>query len=102
VATFYDQYSVMKADANAWVLSALLFIPESSPTFDVYGKVGVAELDESFSAYAYTLDCAPVSQCLRPLDSAVQQSSECCLHELERRGTFAAPSRRGRLGTRSR
>jgi len=75
VTVFYDQSSEMKADANAWVLSALLFIPESSPSFDVYGKVGVADLDESFTAGGYTLDCAPVSQCIQRFHSDVHQSN---------------------------
>ena len=71
---FYDQSSYMKADADAWVLSALLFIPEPSPSFDVYGKAGVAYLDESFVADAYTLDCTPISQCIRTFHSDVHQS----------------------------
>ena len=37
-----------KGKANATVLTALLFIPDPSPSFDVYGKVGVAKLEESF------------------------------------------------------
>ena len=72
--TFYDQHSYMKADADAWVLSALLFIPEPSPSFDVYGKAGVADFDESFVANAYTLDCAPISQCIQRFHSDVHQS----------------------------
>ena len=71
---FYDQSSYMKADADAWVLSALLFIPEPSRSFDVYGKAGVAYLDESFVADAYTLDCTPISQCIRWSYSDVHQS----------------------------
>jgi hypothetical protein len=39
-----------KGRPNAMVLTALLFIPDPSPSFDVYGKVGVAKLDESFNA----------------------------------------------------
>ena len=75
VTVFYDYRSYMRADADAWVLSTLLFIPEPSPLFDVYGKVGVADLDESFTARGYTLDCAPVSQCLRPFNNDVHQSN---------------------------
>jgi len=67
----------MKASATAWVASALVFIPERSPTFDVYGKVGMAELEESLEAhhFNYVLGaCSPVSSCpLIVQDSAVHE-----------------------------
>ena len=41
----------LKAEASATVLTAVLFIPDRSPSFDFYGKVGVAEYKESFDVY---------------------------------------------------
>jgi len=61
--SYWDQSSYMTASADATVLTALLFIPESSQWLDVYGKVGVAVLDESFRAAAQSTiaaECQPV------------------------------------------
>jgi len=41
----YAGYDI-RTQANAWVVSALLFVPERRPSFDVYGKLGVAQLDD--------------------------------------------------------
>lgn len=41
------------AEADAWVLTALLFIPEPSPSVDLYAKVGVARIEESTKASGY-------------------------------------------------
>ena len=44
------------------MLSALLFIPEQLPLFDVYGQSGIADLDESYHRPTpLTVDCFPVS-----------------------------------------
>jgi hypothetical protein len=51
----------MRASRQAWLLSALLFIPEVLPSVDVYGKVGVAGLDESISAR--TVDRRAATEC---------------------------------------
>ena len=53
------------------MLSALLFIPEASQSIDVYGKVGVADLDESFVASA--TDTRAAAGC-RPFSSSIEQS----------------------------
>ena len=51
----------VESSANAWVVSALLFIPAPAPRVDVYGKVGVALLDESFRASGYNPPtCGPI------------------------------------------
>jgi opacity protein-like surface antigen len=71
----YDQASFMKAGAEAWLLSALLFIPEQLPLVDVYGKVGVADLAESFTAIATTVECVPLSQCTNRIYSDVHESN---------------------------
>jgi len=57
----------MKASATAWVVSALLFIPERSPMVDVYGKVGMAALDESLEAHTFhiTIGNCVISACPR-------------------------------------
>lgn len=54
----YGYYS-LNSEANATMLSALLFIPHASPSWDVYGKVGVAKLDESFDVQVVerSLEC---------------------------------------------
>lgn len=41
----------LKTEASATVLTAVLFIPDPSPSFDVYGKVGVAVYIESFDVH---------------------------------------------------
>ena len=41
----------LKTEASATVLTAVLFIPDPSPSFDVYGKVGVAQYKESFEVH---------------------------------------------------
>jgi hypothetical protein len=68
----------MKASTTAWVASALVFIPERSPTVDVYGKVGIAALDESLEAHHFNYvlgPCIPISACpLNVQDSAVHES----------------------------
>jgi len=43
----------LKSETEAAVLAALLFIPEQMPSFDVYGKVGVADVDDSFTVSGY-------------------------------------------------
>jgi len=40
-------------EADAWVLAAILFIPEPSPSVDLYAKVGVARIDESTTGSGY-------------------------------------------------
>ena len=49
--TLRDNSSIT-ASAEATVLAALLFIPQPSPSLDIYGKVGAANLDESFTVSA--------------------------------------------------
>jgi hypothetical protein len=49
----------METSADATVLAALVFLPLRSPSFDVYGKVGVAELDESLRAHALVVVGSP-------------------------------------------
>jgi len=46
----------MESSADATVLTALLFIPKQSPAFDVYGKIGVGKLNESFRAHALVVE----------------------------------------------
>lgn len=41
----------LKARASATVLTTVLFIPDSSPSFDFYGKVGIAEYKETFDVH---------------------------------------------------
>ena len=41
----------LKTKASATVLTSVLFIPDQSPSFDVYGKVGVAVYIESFDVH---------------------------------------------------
>jgi hypothetical protein len=54
-----DRAVDMHATATAWVVSAVLYIPERASKVDVYGKVGVAELDESLEAHHVSyLRCA--------------------------------------------
>jgi hypothetical protein len=48
----WQQTTNMTASAEGTVLSALIFIPDESPSRDLYGKVGAALLDESFSVIA--------------------------------------------------
>ena len=61
----WQQETEMKVNTQARVLSAVLFIPEASPNLDIYGKVGVADVDESISASAIVRvtgvpeECAP-------------------------------------------
>ena len=43
----------LESSANARVLTALLFIPERATWFDVYGKVGIAELRESLEVHTW-------------------------------------------------
>jgi hypothetical protein len=71
-----------RASASAWVVSAVLFIPERAPAIDVYGKVGIAELDESLEAHHFNYNlgtplggCVPFSSCpLTVEDSEARQS----------------------------
>jgi hypothetical protein len=77
--TAWEQESYMNTSAEANVLAALLFIPEASPSIDVYGKVGVAELDESLHASAVDRRVAsgclpPQPQCFFTSDSAQSDS----------------------------
>lgn len=56
----------LKDHTNAWVASALLFIPERQPSFDVYGKFGVAQLHDSFEAsgfHYFVPECRPPAAC---------------------------------------
>ncbi len=58
----WQQETEMEVSTQALVLSAVLFIPETSPRFDVYAKVGAAQLDESISARAIRrseIECPP-------------------------------------------
>ena len=67
----------MKGRSTAWVVSGVLFIPERSPTADVYAKVGVAELDESLEAqhFAIVVGGCVISACPRiDVESEVRQS----------------------------
>jgi len=50
--TYWQLNSYMEATSDAEMLSAVLFFPEPSAWLDVYAKVGVAHLHESFRAYA--------------------------------------------------
>jgi hypothetical protein len=52
----------IKSKAEATVLTALLFVPERLPSFDIYGKIGVARLEESFRVHAFEsfVPCLPV------------------------------------------
>jgi hypothetical protein len=74
VGPFYEQTNSTKIRPEAWVLSALLFIPESLPAFDVYGKVGVAALKHAFSTNTTRHECVPIFRCLSTVDSDVHQS----------------------------
>jgi hypothetical protein len=49
-----SQYLQVNGSSEAWVVSALLFIPERAASVDVYAKVGVADLEESLRASGYT------------------------------------------------
>jgi len=53
----------METSADAIMLAAVLFVPLRSPALDVYGKVGVAKLDESFQVHALVSDppCTPLT-----------------------------------------
>ena len=66
----WQQETRMKVSTQMRVLSAALFIPEALPRLDVYGKVGVADVDESISASAvvrvFPDECAPNGVRLRP------------------------------------
>jgi len=64
----------MNASAEAKVLSALLFIPEQLPLIDVYGKIGVADLDESIVANATEYVCTPFVNCRSDFRSELGRS----------------------------
>jgi len=51
-----------QSSAKATVLSAILFIPEQLQSFDVYGKIGVARLEESFQVHVHEhfAPCIPI------------------------------------------
>lgn len=56
------QFLSTNVRADATVLTALLFVPEPSPRFDVYGKVGIAKLTESVTGEGYNYglpECVP-------------------------------------------
>jgi len=60
----------MKTHTDATVLTALIFIPHGSSSFDVYGKVGVAKVEESFDVHtrdSITSECL-VRTCTFALD----------------------------------
>jgi opacity protein-like surface antigen len=82
VPAVYQQSNHMKASFDATVLSALLFIPETSPSLDVYGKIGVADLNESLTTSTTTIasgypigpECVPYSRCTSTVNSDVELS----------------------------
>lgn len=47
------QAVTLQSSADAKVLTAILFVPEHLRSFDFYGKVGVADLDDSFTVSGY-------------------------------------------------
>jgi opacity protein-like surface antigen len=57
----------LRSRVSATVLTAVFFIPDPSPSFDFYGKVGVAKLEESFDVHVsnWELPCR-----LRPFGQA--------------------------------
>lgn len=60
----YWQYeSHMTANAEATVLSAVIFIPEAMPRLDIYGKAGLAAVNTSLSGTAISrvIQCPPGS-----------------------------------------
>jgi opacity protein-like surface antigen len=74
---------LLKTKASATVLTAVLFIPDPSPSFDVYGKVGVAEYRESFDVHVsnWTIMCR-----LQPFGQAPE-----CLFDNEGHHTDSQP-----------
>jgi outer membrane protein with beta-barrel domain len=73
-------YYYLKSRANATVLTAALFIPDGSPSFDVYGKLGVAWLEESFvvSVHEFSPECRlpPPALGIQPLCLFDSQGSQ--------------------------
>jgi len=74
VPTNRERSSSLNASAEARVLSALLFVPEQLPLIDVYGKIGIADLDESIIANATEYVCTPLSICRSDFSSELRQS----------------------------
>lgn len=74
VGPFYEQSSYLNVKADASVLSALLFIPEGNPSLDIYGKVGVADLNESFATSTTSIACVPIVPCTSAVYGNVHQS----------------------------
>jgi hypothetical protein len=52
---------------SATVLTSLLFIADPSPSFDVYGKVGVAQLEESFDVGVFRNRLVPLRRFRSPV-----------------------------------
>jgi hypothetical protein len=52
----YQQTSSINVNADASVLTALLFIPMPKPSLDVYGKVGVADINDSLAITTTTIE----------------------------------------------
>ena len=73
----------LKTKASATVLTAVLFIPDRSPSLDVYGKVGVAEYKESFDVHVS--DWTPMCR-LRPFGQAPE-----CLFDNQGHQTESQP-----------
>jgi opacity protein-like surface antigen len=73
----------LKTKASAIVLTAVLFIPERSPSFDVYGKVGVAAYKESFDVHVS--NWTPMCR-LQPFGQAPE-----CLFDTEGHETNSQP-----------
>jgi hypothetical protein len=74
VGPFYERTSHMKVSVDATVLSAILFVPEASSAFDVYGKVGVADFNESLATSTTTIECIPIVPCMSTVNSDVDRS----------------------------
>jgi hypothetical protein len=62
--TAYEQTNLLQAKTDASVLSAILFLPVTDARFDVYGKIGIAKLDESIATTVVRYDCGfPLPSC---------------------------------------
>lgn len=75
VDIIWERSSTVKASADAKVLSALLFVPETLAFADVYGKLGVARLDETVRAGYREIVCVPMlPSCIASYDAKTRQS----------------------------
>jgi len=84
----YQQTSSINVSTDASVLTALLFIPMPKPSLDVYGKVGVAHINDALAITTTTIEldlphaplvpippeCIPYSRCSSIVSSDVEQS----------------------------